>query len=392
METLQHIFNKSTSVVAIINHRGVLEFVNPTIQHILGFEVDSLIGRTITDTPLLKDNCDFRLIREIIQSRNGTSYSPIEKIVYDVKDRKRFLLLTISEIEQNKYLIIGHDITATKELELETQRINRSLKIQQKEFSDSLAYAQRIQEAILQNPDRLAKSVGNSFILYKPKDTVSGDFYWFTETDSHVYIVVGDCTGHGIPGAMLTVLAINLLREIIQKHNISDPGEILTALDKEVIITLSDENGHNKSKDGLDLSLLKLTKESGVLEYAAAFRPVALVRNGIYEELKGERYPIGFFEIEKSFKTYTVQLIANDCIYLFSDGYIDQFGGERDKKFSKAKFRQLIESIQDLEIEDQGGFLEYAFRNWKQETPQTDDVVVLGFKYDASFFKNSRTR
>jgi PAS domain S-box-containing protein len=369
VETLLDVFEQVNSLVTLVNEEGKLEFVSPSVERMLGYYPNDLVGSYWNETTFF------------VEFPQNNHFAPVEKEVIDAQGNIRHIIWSNSILADGKHLFIGQDITAVK---VQTQRLtefNHELHLKQRDFSDSVEYAQRIQHAILPNPERLSHLFDSAFVLYKPKDVVSGDFYWFTETADHLFVTAGDCTGHGIPGAMLTVLAVNLLREIVQKRGVHDPGQALNILDQEVIITLSDENGHYKAKDGLDLALVKIHKQTMVMEYAAAFRPVALVRNGQYTELKGERYPIGFFDhLEKKFETRVEPLLPGDSIYLFSDGYVDQFGGDRDKKFSKAKFRHLIESIQDMELDEQGGFLDYAFRNWKQENPQTDDVVVLGFR------------
>jgi PAS domain S-box-containing protein len=369
VETLLDVFEQVNSLVTLVNEEGKLEFVSPSVERILGYNPVTLVGAYWSQTAIYAE------------FPKHPASSSVEKEVIDSQGNIRYIIWSNSMLADGKHLYIGQDITTMK---AQTQRLtefNHELHLKQRDFSDSVEYAQRIQHAILPNSERLSHLFDSAFVLYKPKDVVSGDFYWFTETEEHIFVTAGDCTGHGIPGAMLTVLAVNLLREIVQKRGVHDPGQALNLLDQEVIITLSDENGHYKAKDGLDLALVKIHKQTLVMEYAAAFRPVALVRNGQYTELKGERYPIGFFDhLEKNFTTREEQLEQGDAIYLFSDGYVDQFGGDRDKKFSKAKFRNLIESIQDMDMDEQGGFLEYAFRNWKQENPQTDDVVVVGFR------------
>lgn len=369
METLLDVFEQVNSLVTLVNEEGKLEFISPSIERILGYTPADFIGTYWAETAFY------------LEPSPKESHHSIEKTMVDSNGELRYILWNYSLLSGGKKLFIGQDITTVKEKELKLYARNNELKLKQRDFSDSVEYAQRIQHAILPNPERLSLLFREAFVLYKPKDVVSGDFYWFTETEDYIFLTAGDCTGHGIPGAMLTVLAINLLREIVQKRGVHDPGMALNMLDQEVITTLSDENGHYKAKDGLDLALVKIHKQCGLMEYAAAFRSVAFVREGAYTELKGERYPIGFFDhLEKNFETRSEQLLPGDSIYLFSDGYVDQFGGDRDKKFSKAKFRNLIESIQDMEMEEQGGFLDYAFRNWKQDNPQTDDVVVLGFR------------
>lgn len=185
---------------------------------------------------------------------------------------------------------------------------------------------------------------------------------------------------------MLTVLANNLLREIILKRKEYNPSTILNMLDQELSSTFNHEENSQQTLDGLDTVLIRLDKDSDKVKYAGALRPLMVIRDGEAIEMKGDRYPIGLLEgVIKDFKTYEFELKDKDALYLYSDGYADQFGGPKQdkggKKFSKKKMRELLLSIQDLSFEELAHFLEYAFNNWKQEIPQTDDIVLIGLQY-----------
>jgi serine phosphatase RsbU (regulator of sigma subunit) len=253
------------------------------------------------------------------------------------------------------------------------------LKDKNKELVDSISYSQRIQQAILPRLSLLQSTFKEAFVLYKPKDIISGDFYWYYERNNLVYVAAIDCTGHGVPGALMTILANSLMKNIV-RQNIFDPGIILKKLDEYLYEELN-LNRENKTPDGMDISLCVFDFEQNTLQFAGAFRPLVLIRDNEFFEFRGARYPIGFYDnIDKNFETTEIHLQKGDSFYLFSDGYVDQFGGEKQKKFNKKAFRNLLLDIQYLSLEEQEGYLEYVFNNWKQQEEQTDDVCVIGLK------------
>lgn len=382
------IFEKIRSYVLVIDQEGQILLANNSFTSLPEVSNNVIEGQMIWEfmKPFYKDYRKTELIlKRKILLKNKVS-TQFETKLELRNNFDKYILWDLSVDEEDRYVLIGNDITGRKIAEKSIQNKNKVLQETQKDFLDSVNYAQRLQEAILPNQDKIKEYTSEGFILYKPKDIVSGDAYWLSRTEEHIFIAAIDCTGHGIPGAMLTILANNLLREIILKQQVKDPGEILNTLDKELMATFNNEEHVQQTLDGLDIVLLRLDKESDELSYAAALRPLFIVRSGEYFELKGDRYPIGLLEgITKKFSTYTFKLQKNDSIYLYSDGYADQFGGPKQKqggkKFTKKKLRELLLSIQDMPMDEQLSFLDYVHNNWKQEMEQTDDIVVIGLEY-----------
>lgn len=248
-----------------------------------------------------------------------------------------------------------------------------------KEIMDSITYARRIQSAILP-PTKLVKEyLKKSFILYKPKDIVAGDFYWMqtqeiTPTSSRILFAVADCTGHGVPGALVSVVCNNALNRSVREYELSDPGQILDKT-REIVISEFEKSDENV-KDGMDIALCSL--EGTILKFAGAHNPLWLIRKGELIEINANKQPIGKFETNEHFSTHTLQLEKDDSFYLFSDGYSDQFGGDKGKKFKSANFKKLLLSIQELSMDDQKIKINEAFEKWRGALEQLDDVCVIG--------------
>ncbi len=271
--------------------------------------------------------------------------------------------------------------------EVETQKMEaifqkELVEEKNKEILDSINYAKRIQTAILP-PDKLVKQyLADSFILYKPKDIVAGDFYWMEPQKDRVLFAAADCTGHGVPGAMVSVVCNNGLNRSVREHGLKDPGQILDKT-REIVIA-EFEKSEEEVKDGMDIALCSL--EGNTLKYAGANNPLWIVRKGAseIEEIKANKQPIGKYADPQPYTTHTIELQKGDTIYIFSDGYADQFGGERGKKFKATNFKKLILSIQNQPIEQQKKSIDDAFENWKdwggQPIEQLDDVCVIGLR------------
>jgi len=268
-----------------------------------------------------------------------------------------------------------------------------------KEIRDSIQYAQRIQAAILPTRHKVAEQLSDFFILYKPKDVVAGDFYWVENNENSVYIAAADCTGHGVPGAMVSVVCNNALNRSFREHGLIEPGEILDKTREIVIDEFSshqeqhfgasvDDKGLDENipanldfpevKDGMDISLCSISGNE--LKYAGAYNPLWIIRNGELIEFKADKQPIGKFDHTDPYKTSSFTLEKKDSIYMFSDGYADQFGGEKGKKFKTKKFIELLISIQDKTMDEQGQILDDAFEEWKGTLEQIDDVCVIGVR------------
>jgi serine phosphatase RsbU (regulator of sigma subunit)/Tfp pilus assembly protein PilF len=244
------------------------------------------------------------------------------------------------------------------------------------EIMDSIKYAKRIQTAILP-PDKLVqKAFKNSFVLYKPKDIVAGDFYWLEHKHNLILFAAADCTGHGVPGAMVSVICNNGLNRSVREHGLTDPGEIL---DKTREIVIGEfEKSDEEVKDGMDIALCTL--QNNTLQYSGAHNPLWIIRDNELIEIKADKQPIGKYLNQQAYQTHTVELLKNDTIYIFSDGYADQFGGENNKKFKTKNFKKLLLSIQNHDMSKQKQLLEEAFNNWRGDLEQLDDVCILGVR------------
>lgn len=256
-----------------------------------------------------------------------------------------------------------------------------------KNISDSINYAQHIQLAIFPPEEKIEKSLKDYFIFFRPKDIVSGDFYWVSEVrttpqnnePSQKVVVVAaiDCTGHGVPGALMSIIGSTILNQSVSEPTVNSPAEALNYLDAKLA------NNLNSIQDGMDMTLCAINTEKMQLVFAGANNPIYLVRNKELMEIKPDKMAIGGGSKNykaKVFTDHTVQLQKNDTIYMFTDGYADQFGGDLGKKFKYKNFQKLLLDIQDNTMAEQKHILNYHFEQWKGELEQTDDVLVIGIR------------
>ncbi len=252
---------------------------------------------------------------------------------------------------------------------------NKIIEEQHKDIIDSINYAKRIQQAVLKEEEHVSKHLPPHFILFKPKDIVSGDFYWALEKGDYLYVTAADCTGHGVPGAFLTMLGISYLNEINAREEILTPAEILDQLRNKIVQELSK---HGTTKDGMDISLMRMHLRSKEIMWAGAFNPLWYIESGILKEIKADKQPIGYVEQPKPFTNHTLYLNTNDTVYLFTDGFADQFGGIKGKKY---KYKQLEENLLancHKPFEEQKEILNKSFDVWKGNLEQVDDVTIIG--------------
>ncbi len=288
-------------------------------------------------------------------------------------------------------LISIRDITERKKTQKELEKANRiaslvgELEKKNKNITASIEYAQRIQQAILPNEKVIGKGFIDHFILYIPKDIVSGDFYWYAEKNEHALIAAVDCTGHGVPGAFMSLIGYSNLNKIVLENSITDPATILNTLDKDVQETLKQHEDNSQSRDGMDIGLCSLNIFEKKLSYAGAYRPMYIFsENGDLREFKGNPFPIGGnfkYNRPKSFTQYDVDLEEGDMIYIFSDGYTDQFGGDENKRYMTKQFKEHLGRIYHYSLETQKNLLEQAFLDWKGEEKQTDDILIIGLRF-----------
>ena len=273
-------------------------------------------------------------------------------------------------------------ITAQKE-EVENQKIaveeqKEIIEEKNREIVDSISYAKRIQSAILPSDETIRQVLPDAFVMFQPKDIVSGDFYWLDEKGDEVFFAAVDCTGHGVPGAMVSVVGHNGLNRVLNEFKITEPAAMLDKLN--LLVEETFEHSTETVKDGMDMGICCLNRKTKVLQYAGANNPLYLVRDGELIEYKADKQPIGKFDYRTAFTNHEIQLQDGDAVYVFSDGYADQFGGEKGKKFMYKPFKRLLTSISTLKVEEQKSKLFEAFQNWKGELEQIDDVCVFGVK------------
>jgi len=300
---------------------------------------------------------------------------------YRIKRKSNILLEAQRDeiLQKNEELLqLNEEILAQREL-IEKQR-DIALQAQQ-EITDSIRYAKRIQAAVMPQREMFVEMVPDYFIYFKPRDIVSGDFYWMKKLNKHIVVAAADCTGHGVPGAFMSLLGIAFLNEIVNE-SLTDAAKILDVLRIRIIEALHQTWKDDEAKDGMDIALSIINIETKELQYAGAYNPLYLFRNGELTEKKADKMPIGIHIKEPvSFNNQTIQLQENDSIYMFSDGYIDQFGGENGSKYKSRQFKELLHSIQGKPMKEQKEIIDNTHNNWKGDQKQLDDILIIGMHF-----------
>jgi len=285
------------------------------------------------------------------------------------------LLLEVNKLlkEHKDEMIMQRDMAAGQRDKIAEQR---------REIMDSIHYAEKIQKAIMPDQSRMSEIFDDHFVFFRPLNVVSGDYYWATRKGSKMVVVAADCTGHGVPGAFMSILGITLLNEIVLKREIDTASEILDELRENIKFTLSQKGTAGEQRDGMDMALCIIDYEAMKLQYAGAYNPLYLVRNSEMIEYKPNKMPVGIFVVdnENNFTNHRISLQPGDTLYLFSDGYIDQFGGEKNTKFKSKQFKQLLLKISSLPMNRQKQLLIESHEKWKGHSEQVDDILVIGIR------------
>ncbi|MGQ0827787.1 MAG: PP2C family protein-serine/threonine phosphatase, partial [Bacteroidota bacterium] len=269
----------------------------------------------------------------------------------------------------------------------EKRTINMLLNEQHKKITDSINYAKRIQQSILPRESEIQKIVPQSFIFYQPRDIVSGDFYWFSQVEKKIIIAAVDCTGHGVPGAFMSLIGNTLLNEIINEKRVTDPASILSLLHLNVLKALHQREGEVQNQDGMEMSLCVIDNENKLIEFAGAMTPIYVVKNGLVNVIQPDTRGIGGINaaIQKGekveFSTKQIPIEKNMCLYMFTDGYMDQFGGPKNKKFNAPMFKKMLLYFQALDMESQKSGMEEIMKNWRGDHRQIDDMLVIGIRF-----------
>jgi len=282
-----------------------------------------------------------------------------------IKIRERNLIRENKILEEKVAIRTAEVVQKSKELEEKN-----------KDITDSIKYAKRIQNAILPPENSFAET----FILFKPKDIVSGDFYWLAMTETKQVLAAVDCTGHGVPGAFMSIIGHNSLNKIVKEYGFLRPADILDQLNDEVANTLQQQTEEDEVKDGMDIALAVFDFTTKELEFAGAYNPLYMIRDGELKEIKGDRFSIGrtSTKVGQKFTNHKIKLKPGDTTYIFSDGYADQFGGEDGKKLKVRAVKNILKEIQDLSMQEQKERLDKVIEEWKGDHPQVDDILFIG--------------
>ncbi len=300
-------------------------------------------------------------------------------LLYGIFKFRERQLIREKRVLEHKVKLRTKEIEDQK-VEIEAQR--DEIVGQNKEITDSILYAKRIQQAVLPGKRTLEKTLPEHFILFKPRDIVSGDFYWVEKNEERIIVCAADCTGHGVPGAFMSLLGLTFLNEIVNHDGILKASRILDRLRVNIIRSMSHKDEAEQARDGMDVALVVIDPQLDILEYAGAFNPLVMIRRGELIEYKADKMPIGMYVGEEGpFTNHKIQLEAGDMIYLYSDGYPDQFGGEAGTKYKARPFKHLLTRISDEPVKRQLELLEKELLAWKGEEEQVDDILVMGIRY-----------
>ncbi len=384
LEKLSLVASKTDNSVVIADSNGEIEWVNDGFTRLLGVTFEEFAQEYGTNLFLTSLNPNIiDEIAEAIAFKKSITYT---SKTYTKSGNELWIQTSMTPIfdengELRKFIAIDADVTKIKLAEEEIAR-------QKEKITDSIYYAKKIQTAVLPPDDFLQKLLLEYFIMFRPKDIVSGDFYWATQKGNKILIAAADCTGHGVPGGFMSMLGISFLNEIsgrISEHEMN-AGEILTELRDSVKLSLRQTGKEGEAKDGMDIALCIIDRENYEVQFAGANNPLFVVRTSINGEpqkfdIKGDDMPIGIYYDEKAqFTNHSLQLQKGDMCYIFSDGYPDQFGGKRGRKFMLNRFKKMLASVAAQPVDVQKAFIEEKFDQWKGYNRQIDDVLVIGIR------------
>jgi PAS domain S-box-containing protein len=375
---MQALSENSPDLIARLEHDSI-SYINPVITSYTGKGPGEFLNKNVRETELDTVILDGWL--RIVEQVNSSNDKVSTEMDFPSEMGKRVMQVNaIPEYDEKEnlesVLVVSHDITERKLIELEIQNKN-------KKINDSINYAKRIQNAILPNTKLINKALPDSFILYKPRDVVSGDFPWFVQIKNDIFIAAVDCTGHGVPGALLSLIGYFLLNDIVRSRKVTDAGKILDLLDEGVTQTLRQDQDDSATRDGMDIALCRINIETREVEYAGAHRPLYAMKGGIMEEIKGNKFPIGggIFKNQTNFTNTKFKVEPGDSIYFSSDGFPDQFGGPEGRKLGPKKVREIVENVHKKPMKEAAGTFDQEWENWRGDHKQTDDVLLIGIKF-----------
>lgn len=377
-ETICREANDAMLVIDIVD--GRIHKTNPALGAMLGYSVDKLEHLSLFDLhPKNMLDKSSEVIADVWE-KGGMVYQDIPF----VKANGELLSVECSAkvmryAERPSVLIYARDITERLRMEKDIRIKNELIEEKNKNITDSIRYAKRIQDSFLPSKIFMDENLQDYFVLFKPKDIVSGDFYWVNKSDDKVFFAAIDCTGHGVPGAFVSIVAFVHIQRSLVLYNKIIPSEMLDKLN-DGVLEFFRQQGTSNIKDGMDIALCALDKKNMKLEFSGANNSMYLIRNGALKEIKADKQPIGEYLTRKNFTNIEIPLQKGDSIYLFSDGYPDQFGGPKGKKFKYSQLEKLLLFIQDKSMEEQKEILNKKIDDWKTGFEQTDDITVIGVR------------
>mgnify|MGYP000267985660 CR=1 FL=1 len=383
IEKLSLVASKTNSGVVILDDVGRTQWVNEGYTRITGYKLEDIRNGQPGDM-LVEDAWSSEALKRM-RAKASQQLPYIDQIQIQTKHGER------RWIQINNTPIIGEDGKVVQQIEIIddiTDRINSEKELamrnalieeQNNDITASIRYAENIQTAMLPHDHELESRFEDHFVIYSPKDIVSGDFYWLETMDDVTFLAVADCTGHGVPGAFVSMMGHNMLNQIVNDSNVSDPGQALDILDQKVTSAFSSQD--KVLRDGMDLVFTAFNREKMIVEYSGAYRPLYMMRDGELTELKNPKISIGGFDNrDLDFSSNTIEMKSGDQFYMFSDGFVDQFGGQNGKKFMSKRLKNLLLNIHDQPMKTQKEALLTAWNEWKGDLEQVDDVCVIGVR------------
>ncbi len=377
---MQALSENSLDMIVRLGTTGKFFYANPVIEKYTGLDPREVINRTINEVKL--NDTLFNFFKDAIKRIKASSEKIASELTIETADGERIMRLNaIPEYNENELetiLFVGHDITKAKQIELLIQEKN-------KKITESINYAERIQGAILPDTSFIRDFLPNSFIFYVPRDVVSGDFPWFFQKNENLYIAAVDCTGHGVPGALISFIGYFLLNNIVDHERELSAAGILDELHAGVRHTLKQERVDANARDGMDIALIKIAMGENRIEFAGAHRPLYMLRDGELIEHKGDRKAIGGIphrrKPEKDFTNHEIKILKGDKVFVFSDGLPDQIGGPEGKKYGPRRIRETISANPDFTMEEYNQHFAEDYVQWQGDIKQIDDILMIGIEF-----------
>ena len=412
---IEHSISKKFNLIEIQNCRSNKKLITPIIVYTNETSFSGAIQTSASDfikVPIEKEELNFRIknaiyhnqiLKEVELQRQKLerSFRKNKKKTLEIFGKHVDLKKAKKEIEQQREILqeqqsvlekafkknkrktidlFGKHVDL-KKAKKEIDKQKKEIELINKEITDSIRYASIIQSSALPRKEDIDIILDEYFVIYIPKHIVSGDFYWVGEKNNKTFVIAADCTGHGVPGAFMSMMGISLLNEIIHESGEKTAGEILNILRAKVVKMLNDSDTIDTGHDGMDIALCIIDKEHHKIQYSGAYNPLYLVRNFELHEYKANRMPIGFsLKLNKPFSQINIDYMPGDCIYMFSDGYSDQFGGDEGMKLRSKIFKDILAGIYALPMKEQKNELIELHETWKGQFEQVDDILVVGVR------------